>query len=439
MPYVLSYPRLMIQSVPMDKSNIARVTVHALGYGGEGIARDAGFVLFIPRALPGDVLDVRVVSQKKRYARAEIVGIVEPSPARREPGCDAFDQGCGGCQWLHLDYDEQCRRKSEIVSDSFKRIGRIETRVEECVKAERPYGCRNKFDLSYDSAGGLGLRVEKSKEILTLAECRMESTANLKAYRALKGLSLPKDITRVHLRNGTDGKAHLCLYKDTAGDASLRDLVQPLLDENVITGAAVKTKERLIHLSGDHSVTGDVAGFTYTIPIGAFFQTNYEQSGKLLSIVDEEVDAGPDDRILDLFCGLGFFSLFCGRSGCSVTGVESEPVAVAEAERMAAMHDIDAVFVRSGVGEYLAEMRGGRDRFSRVIIDPPRSGCGSGVVRGIAALDPDRIIYISCAPDTLARDCAVFSSCGYKVVRCRAIDMFPQTYHVEVVTTFLRE
>ncbi len=422
----------------MKQDAVVRVAVHGLGYGGQGIARIAGFVLFIPRAIPGDMLEVRVKSLKKRYGSAEIVQILEPSTNRRKPCCEAFDAGCGGCQWLHLDYAEQCRQKVNIIRESFKRIGKFSVRVGNIIGVKHRSGCRNKFSLSRDSAGTLGLCVEKSIAVLDLADCRMETASNLKAYNALKTLSLPEGITQAHFRSGTDSKVSLCLYAGSVNEAILRDSIQPLVKENIISGAGLRMPARFAHLGGEQSVSAEIGDYRYSIPIDVFFQTNYEQAGKLLALVRREIEPGPDDCLLDLYSGLGFFTLDCARTGCHAVGVESNPSAVREAGRLAQTSGADLSFVRSDVGKYLRGFRDRKRSFSKIILDPPRAGCGEAVVRGIASLNPEKIVYVSCAPDTLARDCSTFAECGYQVVGCAPIDMFPQTYHVEVVTTLVR-
>ncbi len=421
----------------MKQNAIVRVRVHGLGYGGQGVARLDGFVLFIPRALPGDTLDVRIKSLKKRYGSAEIIKILEPSTNRRPSGCEAFEAGCGGCQWLHLDYAEQCRQKMSIIRESFKRIGKINVRVNDIVGAEHPYGCRNKFSLTRDSVGTLGLCVEKSVNVLDLVDCRMETALNLKAYNALKTLPLPDGVTQAHFRSGAGGEVSLCLYAKSVDESHYRDLIQAMLEANIIAGAALRGPKRFVHLGGEQSVPAEVGGFRYSIPIDVFFQTNYEQAGKLLALVRREIEAGPADTLLDLYSGLGFFTLDCARSGCRVVGVESNLAAVREAKRITRISNLDASFVRSDVGKYLQRNRDGKGRFSKIILDPPRAGCGEEIARRISALGPEKIVYVSCAPDTLARDCATFAECGYQVVNCTPVDMFPQTYHVETVTTLV--
>jgi 23S rRNA (uracil1939-C5)-methyltransferase len=423
----------------MKQNAVVRVKVHGLGYGGQGVARIDGFVLFVPRALPGDMLEVRVKSLKKRYGSAEIIKVLEPSTDRRDPGCKAFDAGCGGCQWLHLDYAEQRRQKMSIVRESFKRIGKINVRVNDIVGAEHQYGCRNKFSLSRDVAGTLGLCVEKSVTVLDLADCRMETASNLKAYNMLKTLPLPDSVTQAHCRTGTGGEVSLCLYAESVDESLLRDLIQPMIKAKIIAGAALKMPGRFSHLGGEESVTAEVGGFGYSIPIDVFFQTNYEQAGKLLALVRREIDLSPGDRVLDLYSGLGFFTLDCARAGCPAVGVESHMAAVREAERAARTGDLDASFVHTDVGKYLRRYRDGKGRFSKIILDPPRAGCGEETVRRLAGLGSEQIVYVSCAPDTLARDCGIFSECGYKVTGCTPVDMFPQTYHVETVTTLVND
>lgn len=422
----------------MKEKDVVRVTAHGLGQGGQGVARIGGFVLFIQRALPGDTLELRVKSLKKRYGSAEIVKILKPSGNRRDPRCKAFEAGCDGCQWLHLDYAEQLKEKASIIRESFKRIGKINLHVDAVVGAAHRYDCRNKFSLSRDPAGTLGFCIEKSIDVLDLEDCRMETASNLKAYRALKTLPLPQGVTQAHFRSGTAGEVSLCLYAKSVKETHLRDLLRPLLRADIITGAALRMPGRFTHLCGGQSVTAEVGGFNYSVPIDAFFQTNYEQAGKLLTLVRQAIEPGPGDRLLDLYCGLGFFTLDCTRAGCRAVGVESNPVSVREAGRMAQSSGMEVSFVHSDVEAYLRKLGGRKGLFSKIILDPPRAGCGKEVAGAIAALGPEKIVYVSCAADTLARDCMSFFENGYRVTGCTPVDMFPQTYHAETVTTLVR-
>ncbi len=464
------------------------VSIHALGFGGEGIARHAGFVLFVPRGVPGDKLRVRIVKLKKRYGSARVVEVLSPSRHRVPPDCAPFEAGCGGCQWLHIDYRLQIEWKRRLLEDALRRIGGLSPTIEEVVTAPRRRGCRNKLSLSSAEDGRLGLCMENSIEVVPLSICPMESPENNAALSALAGSAaamlrgaadasdarirslqasriaaadgndrfahrLPSArrihdgrragrrlpgagtpfVEQVQLRSAPDGAVSLFVGAET-NDPALTRLARELVETRVIAAVGASFRDGFSHLAGRRSLRIRCGGLVYDVPTDVFFQTNYAQAEALLELVRAGIDVRPGDSVLDLYSGVGFFSLYLAASGALVTGVEGHPAAVAAARRTAARLKLRVRFIRRRIdpslfaggvvtgrsgatrpprgrgrsvrarpshGDALGRSAGapsshtastdraGRppdSRYDRIVLDPPRGGCGVEVAEALCAL-----------------------------------------------------
>lgn len=413
------------------------LSVSSLGYGGEGVAKLDGMVFFVPRALPGDRVRARIKKAKKRYGSAELLGVIRPSKHRRDPKCLDFGQGCGGCQWLHLDYQEQLAQKEHTLRETIKRIGKVNVPVSQIVPATHIHGGRNKYSMRVGETGILGLNREHSHEVLDLRTCLMETPENLAVFRTLKKLKLPESINQVHLRSGMDGKVSVCFFADSFDDG-IKAAASTLCKQNKkVLNVGVKTKRGFRHLEGPKELSILLRGITYLLPIGAFFQTNYGQAEVLLDVVTKAAKLKPNDSLLDLYCGVGFFTLPLAKRCLRAVGVEFDRIAAKAAGRAAAQNGVANAEFRAGdVKRIVGEFSPGE--FTTVLLDPPRAGCQPEVLEGLVRLAPKKIVYVSCAPDTLARDLRILSGHGYTAKSIRPLDMFPQTYHLEAVTVLKR-
>ena len=411
------------------------LTIASLGYGGEGVGKYEGMAFFVSGGLPGDTLLVSVDKVKKRYGRGRLERIISPSPHRVEPPCGMFARGCGGCQWLHLDYPAQLEYKAEILKQVLRRIGGVEAGIEPVVPAPRLDRCRNKFSLGIGADGSPGLSRSGSHEVLILDDCPMETDVNNELYTLLKGLTIPSGISRIDIRSNPEGGVALCLH-GRGEDRRHGEIVDALgaRCENLV-GAGVISPTGYTHLMGSPYVSINLDGVSYRLPHGSFFQTNYEQASVLRRLLESHVEDG--SSVLDLYCGVGFFTLPLSMRCDRVHGIESDPRAVDAARVVAASSEAaDVTFSQGDVSDRLGGFKAGE--FSVVIVDPPRAGCHPAALDGVRRLRPDRIIYVSCAPDTLARDLAVLTAGGYTVSCVQPVDMFPQTYHLETVVLLER-
>jgi 23S rRNA (uracil1939-C5)-methyltransferase len=427
------------RSVPEET---VAVTLSGLGYGGQALYKGQGLVLFVPRGLPGDKVLLKIKKLKKNYGTAEIIKVVEPSPYRVNPQCMAFEQGCGGCQWLHLEYGQQLLHKTHIMRETLKHLGKLNVKVNPTLGMKKPFAYRNKLSLHKDESGQLGLCREHTVEVIACADCRQELPVNMQAYRVLSQMTLPAVVTQVHIRSNPAGELGLYFFAErltSPTDKSWYVLVDKLKKElPALQGVGVKIHHENKLLSGLPHIIQKLGHIDYAIPLGSFFQTNYEMADRMLALVQEMAAPQPEEQLLDLYSGVGFFSLYLARSVRAVLGLESDTAAVEAAGHNAQLNRLKNVqFKACDVKRGLQTLQPGQYR--KIILDPPRMGCEEAVLRELIRLKPHTIVYISCAPDTLARDLRILADGGFNAEVCQPLDMFPQTYHIESVVKLVRQ
>ncbi|MHB0878348.1 MAG: 23S rRNA (uracil(1939)-C(5))-methyltransferase RlmD [Anaerolineae bacterium] len=434
-------------------SNDATVELDLTGiaHGGEAIGRWQGKVVFVPYAIPGERVRVRIVDDKRKYARAELLEVLKPSADRVAPLCPHFGV-CGGCQWQHIAYGRQMELRLEIVADQMQRLGHIaEPPIEGIVPAPYAWHYRNNVQLhpmptpapgdaaalpfGYVGAGG--------RDLIGIGACPLahelveEMIASLDASRVASpaeegeadaGDSPWADVERLTLRAGINTGEQLVLV-ETGGEESPEVSVDLPISIAHLTGQG-----RLLTLVGSSAFHERLHDRTYRVMAPSFFQVNTAQAENLVEVVQQYCDLGGGERLLDLFCGVGTFSLPLSAMAGEVVGVESSPWAAADAEENG--RDVPHFTIHEGdAAEVLPALDG---HFDVAVVDPPRGGCGQAIVAQIERLQPQRLIYVSCDPATLARDTVYLSESNMRLERILAVDMFPQTAHVESVALFRR-
>lgn len=392
-------------------------TIESIAHGGQGVTRIDGKVHFIPDALPGSTVLFEVTEDHERWARGTLMEVVEEGSFAATPVCrHAFE--CGGCQWQQADLRAQQDWKRQIVIEQLERIGRIEAPPVNLTKGVgTPYGYRNRMDFDVAPDGGLALHRRRSDELVSVEECpvihpTIEELLAVSDYRGQE---------RVTLRAGIRTGDRLIVI---GGD---------LPDDAPGWGAPVCRVERgrAVALLGDPWIHETVAGMRFRISASAFFQNNTDGADALAELVAGA--AGGTGTLVDLFAGGGLFSCTVGRRFDRVVAIESGALAVSDLRHNT--EGLDHVEVQAldvgKAGEVLEAHPG-----STVIADPPRVGLGrrgvSVILRGEAA----RIVLVSCDPASLGRDARLLGEGGYQLVESTPLDMFPQTFHVEVVSRF---
>jgi 23S rRNA (uracil1939-C5)-methyltransferase len=375
--------------------------------GGAGLAHGDGRTILVGLAAPGDRLRVRVERERGRTAFASITEIIEPSPQRVEPPCPYFGR-CGGCDFQQLNYEAQLKAKIEIIRDCLRRIARIEYQDEITIKASPLiWDYRSRAQWQYDATRKrLGYFERGSHRVCDVIECPVlapELKATLTHLREkMSADSLPEGVEDFQAVAGDEGASLL-----------------PPVDDNVTLEAS-----------------REINGLRYRFSAGGFFQINHALLPSLIADALKDARGGVDgeDMALDLYCGVGLFTLPLAQRFARVVGIEGNTTAVADARRNLAEAQITNAQVEcASVGEWLQENAKNFAPVGYLLLDPPRAGAEAGAIEGIIALRPRRITYVSCDPATLARDLKDLIGGGYRLNDIAAFDMFPQTHHVETI------
>ncbi|SKA72337.1 23S rRNA (uracil1939-C5)-methyltransferase [Paucidesulfovibrio gracilis DSM 16080] len=451
----------------MQKDTIIECDIESLAYGGRGVARVDGRVVFVERALPGQTVKARLVKVKKRFAEAVLEAVTERSPEQAEPFCRHFGE-CGGCLHQDLAYDAQLREKHAQVRDAMERLGGLEFQeVLEPVGSPRIQGYRNKMEFAFTGQGDnlvLGLRRRGAKEVVDVPGCRLMHDDAIALVREAaefcRETNIPSWSPRnrkgywrhlVVRRSEADGRklVHLITTPDKAKHDAAKALGEYLTAEMGADGFVHSTRKSGLELAfGERRVmslgrprllerlsTGS-RELRFHISADAFFQPNTETAGILCRTVLEFAGLGGNEHVLDLYCGAGGFALTLADHARKVTGLEVVPAAVEDALRNAEVNGLEncTFEVRDLDGDKEEELR--LPQADVVVCDPPRGGMSAPLVQALRRMAPSRVVAVSCDPPALARDAAEL---GYVPKRLITVDQFPHTAHVECVALLERE
>lgn len=392
----------------MSVGDVFEVNTERLAYGGEAVARYDGLAVFIPFAAPREKLLVRITERKKNFARAAIERVLDPSPARREAPCQYFGN-CGGCQLQHLTYEAQLESKVGFVRDALKRIGRIDWPHEIGIRSAAEFGYRSRAQVTIDwQAHLVGFNRANSNAVCDVESCPILTPGLDRALAALRAAVVSADGSAPH-------EFRLSQIEMAEGESSVA-LEPPVA--GLPDGPLLLTAHDAVYSFGPST----------------FFQSNAQL---LDALIDEAVDgraSGPEDLALDLYAGVGLFTIQMARRFKRVIGVESDPRTAKFALKNIGANELTNVeFHTSSVESWLRRYLDAEPvRPDLVLLDPPRTGAAESIAL-VAQLKASLITYVSCDPATLARDLRILLDSGYELSRITAIDLFPQTYHVETV------
>jgi 23S rRNA (uracil1939-C5)-methyltransferase len=434
------------------------LSIDALAFGGAGVARAEGYVVFVEGAVPGDRVRARIGKAKRAYAHARVVEVVEPSPERVAPLADH-----PGAPWQVLPYERQLAVKQEQVDDALRRIGKLDGfTLEPIVPAVEQWRYRNKLEYSFGSAPGGSLvcgfhAPGRWDEIVPVADCLLASERGNVAREQVVAWARAESLTAYDRRSGEGALRNLVVREGRrtgelqvrlvtgSGDLPLETLTQAVqADSLLITrtdalGESTATGETEL-LAGADAIEEELAGLRFRISPHAFFQTNTEMAERLYGVAGDLAELQGHERLFDLYCGSGTIGLVLSARAAQVFGVEVEPESVAGAIANARLNGIDnASFFAGDVRLAMRELVEHAGRPDVVVVDPPRSGLSKKVVRRVIEAAPKRIVYVSCNPTTLAPNAAQLAEAGYALRRVRPVDMFPQTPHIECVAVLDRE
>jgi 23S rRNA (uracil1939-C5)-methyltransferase len=453
-------------AAPVAKDEELELKIDSLAYGGNGVARLNGFVVFVRRGLPGDRVRARVTQVKRNHAEALAVEVVEPGPARVDAPC-AHYPACGGCRFQDLDYAAQAAAKEDQVREALRRIGGLgEPPLEPILPAEEVFHYRNKLEYSFTPThAGAALGFHKAgrwDEILDIERCWLTTdvgnairlavrdwarSERLPAYDQAEGTGYLRHVVVREARN--TGQVLVQLVTAPGGLMSAGDsLVETLRRFPEVRSIHWSVNDRPAEVTnlptqllwGEDAIEEELCGLRFRVRPNAFLQTNTAMAERLYELALEYAGLTGDETVYDLYCGIGTIGLTFARAALTVWGVEVSEESVACAVENADLNGIvNAAFFAGEVGESIAELADRAGPPDVVVVDPPRAGLSGKALRRLARLEPDRIVYVSCNPTTLAGNVKTLGAdWGYRLERVRPVDMFPHTPHVEAVALLER-
>ena len=438
--------------------------IDRMAYGGRGVGRVNGYVVFVADTAPGDRVRARLWRVRSAYAEADLVEVQTPSEARTAPPCPHFGP-CGGCVWQHLAYGAQLAAKESIVRESLAHLGGLrDLAVGPILPMADPWYYRNKMEFAFHPTSMLGLhRRGEFDQVVPISACRLQSPTTNEILGIVRDWAIASGLSRY------DARAHTGLLRQVVireGKRTGEIMVGLITAAPEVPGTEILARRLITSIPGIASVvhgvnpgpsdglplaavsllagrpyiTEGLAGFRFRIGLETFFQPNTVQAERLVELVDAAAPGRGDEVVFDLYCGGGTFSLPLARRARLVCGVEIVAPAIEAAGANAALNGVANVeFVAGDVRRRLPELVRRVGAPQLVVLDPPRSGGGSRVMQKIVATGAPRIVYISCNPTTLAPDLGELVHGGYAIRMVQPVDLFPHTYHVECVVLLERD
>ncbi len=425
--------------------------IDSLAYGGKGVARRNGYVVFVAGALPGDRVRAAVTKSKRHYAEARTVELLRPSEDRVPDRCDHGGEPCPGAPWQGLAYEEQLRQKQTQVEDALGRLGHLSGyELEPIEPAGERWRYRNKLEYSFgeDAEGQpiLGFHARgRWDRVVDAEDCLLASEANNARRNEIRSWAREQGLS-AYDRRTQDGILRNLVVREGIRTGQLQtrlvtspaEIPRPPVDLHTIVEGPGSGTDGPTGALGAEYLEEELCGLRFRISPRAFFQTNTEMAERLYGIAVEMAGLG-GGRVFDLFCGIGTLSLVMARSADEVWGIELVPEAISDAEQNAELNGIGNARFRTGDARKairpLLEEAGSPDL---VVVDPPRAGLSKKVVRRLIECEAPRIVYVSCNPTTLAPNAAQLEEAGYRLRRVKPVDMFPQTPHIECVALLER-
>jgi 23S rRNA (uracil1939-C5)-methyltransferase len=452
-------------AAPVRKGEELPLRIDSLAYGGSGVARHDGFVVFVRGGVPGDDVRARITKVKRGFAEGVVTDLVSPSSARVEAPCRHFGV-CGGCRFQDLAYDVQVAEKERQVRDALVRIGRFaDPPLEPIVPAASQYGYRNKLEYSFTAtADGVDLgfhRAGRWDEVIGIQECLLTTELGNAIRLAVRDWAREERLEPYDQATGSGYLRHL-VVREGRNTGQVLVVLVTAPGERFETGYFVDVLRRFpevrsIHwaindtpaeqtnlptklLWGGEAIEEELLGLRVRVRPSAFLQTNTEMAERLYELAREYAGLTGAENVYDLYCGTGTIGLALAGGARAVWGLEVSEEAVACAIENAELNGIgNASFFAGNVGQAIEELRQEAGEPDVVVVDPPRAGLAGKALRRTGALGAPRIVYVSCNPSTLASDLQVLrDEYGYELERCRPLDMFPHTPHVESVSALSR-
>ena len=451
---------------PVQLGRTYTFSITGLGHSGEGVGRVEGFTVFVRYALPGETVTAVIDEVRTNFARGRLIRIEVTDPQRVNPQCPVYE-ACGGCQLQHLSYAGQLEAKYQSVQDSIQRIGKLmDVKIMPVLGMTDPWRYRNKAQFPVGCIGGeiiTGCFAAGSHDIVSTQSCLIQNELNDRLLAAVRRNAASVGVAPYDEKTGqgvlrhvmgrvgiATGEVMAVLVTATRDFPGSEELVRQLraampeivsIQQNVNSGRTnvILGRETRV-LWGNPVIYDRIGHFSFQISAESFFQVNAAQTQVLYEQAVKKAGLSGVETVFDLYSGTGTISLFLSEGASQVYGIEYSKAAVADAERNAADNNVRNVnFIAGDVAEKIVELQEKGIRPDVIVLDPPRAGCEEIVLRTAAAMEPSRIVYVSCNPATLARDLAILENMGYATREVQPADMFPQTFHVECVVLLQRK
>jgi 23S rRNA (uracil1939-C5)-methyltransferase len=411
----------------MNSGDQLELEITGLVYGGDAFGRLAdGRAAFVPFSLPGELVLVRILEEKRGHVRGQLVKVLRPAPERIAPLCRHFTV-CGNCHYQHMDYSNQLKAKETIFREQLQRIAGIANPpVQPIVPSPLAWNYRNNVQFHHNAQGKLGYLEASSDRVVAIEECHLPEKSLNEIWPQVDLEPIP-GLNRIDLRSGADNEVQLILESSSPLPDMEFELDMPI-------SAVHLGPDGPVVLAGDQCVIMQIKDRLFQVSPGAFFQVNTAQAAQMVDHILANLPLTAQSTVLDLYCGVGLFSAFLAEKVNHLIGVE---VSVDACEDFSVNLDaFENVDLYMGAAEEILPAL--NKKADIVLVDPPRAGLGRQVMDALIAMSPAYIAYISCDPATLARDLKRLIASGYQLEKSTPFDLFPQTYHIESVS-FLRK
>ena len=411
---------------------------------GEGVCDHQGLKIFVEGALPGETILCAIFERKKSYAKAKMLQIICVSPDRVTPPCPYFGT-CGGCQIMNLSYEAQLVLKKKRVEEAFIRIGGVANfQLSGIERGEHPLHYRNKIQLPHSGCGKLGMYQKRSHLIVDIEACLLHDEMGDALYQKIRPLLKNcQEFTHLLIRTSEfQRKCLVLLIGKNRPSQALKKICQQIGAYEQVAGVvygianqdsnAVLPK-KIIQMSQSDYLVEEILGIRVCLSAVSFFQVNKKVAEKLYSTALEWGNIQPGMVVIDAYSGVGVLSCLLAAKGAKVTAIEVVAKAIEDAKQNAQSNHLHIEAIVGKVEQVLLQL----PHADVIYLNPPRKGCEPIVIEKIAQMKPQRIVYTSCDPATLARDAKLLFQSGYKLEKATSFDLFPQTMHIETIAVFL--
>ena len=401
---------------------VTMTKIERLDHQGRGIAYIDDKITFVENALPGEEVLIKITNSKKKYNEGIVQKYIQKSEKRVDNVCP-FYESCGGCNILHMSYNDQLEYKENKIKDIMKKYANID-KISKIIKCDKQFNYRNKVTLKVEN-NIIGYYEKKSYNLVNIDKCLIIDNEFNKIINDLKRFNLD-NIYELMIRNVDSDNTALTLYLQK--DTNCIQIDEYCKKNNIILNKIIKNKD--FKCNEKSKIIGKLGNFKFIISPLSFFQVNTDQTIKLYDKILELLEPNKDDNLLDLYCGTGTIGIYVANKVNKVLGVEIVKDVIHDANINKKINNVNNInFICGNTEKIIKDVK---EKYNAIIVDPPRAGLTESIIRDIFRINPDKIVYVSCDPITLARDLKLLQE-KYEVLDVVPVDMFPNTYHVETV------